>query len=95
MKGRTAAFLRDRATLINLRIRALRSKQCSVKENDYVCPEVFLDAVSEKLASMAVLFLNVELLSEFYYQVELFVQKILSLVSKRVGQPSLTFFVVR
>jgi dynamin-like GTPase MGM1, mitochondrial len=55
--------------LINLRIRALKSKQCSVKENDYVCPEVFLDAVSEKLASMAVLFLNVELLSEFYYQV--------------------------
>jgi dynamin-like GTPase MGM1, mitochondrial len=62
-------FIRDRATLLNLRIRALKSKQCAVKENNYVCPEVFLDAVADKLASMAVLFLQVELVSEFYYQV--------------------------
>jgi dynamin-like GTPase MGM1, mitochondrial len=67
--GRTTLFIRDRATLLNLRIRALRSKQCAVKENNYVCPEVFLDAVADKLASMAVLFLQVELVSEFYYQV--------------------------
>lgn len=66
--GRTAAFIRDRATLLNLRIRALKSKQCAVKENNYVCPEVFLDAVADKLASMAVLFLQVELVSEFNYQ---------------------------
>lgn len=30
---------------------------------------MFLDAVADKLASMAVLFLQVELVSEFYYQV--------------------------
>jgi dynamin-like GTPase MGM1, mitochondrial len=36
-------------------------------KNKYYCPEVFLDAVATKLASTAVLFLNVELLSEFYY----------------------------
>lgn len=36
-------------------------------KNKYHCPEVFLDAVATKLASTAVLFLNVELLSEFYY----------------------------
>lgn len=36
-------------------------------KNKYYCPEVFLDAVASKLASTAVLFLNVELLSEFYY----------------------------
>lgn len=36
-------------------------------KNKYHCPEVFLDAVASKLASTAVLFLNVELLSEFYY----------------------------
>ena len=69
MLGRNAVFVQDRATLLNLRIRALRSKQCSVKENNYVCPEIFLDAVADKLASMAVLFLQVELVSEFYYQV--------------------------
>ena len=67
--GRRALFLRDRANLLNFRIRATKSKQCAVKDNASVCPEVFLDAVSEKLASMAVLFLDVELISEFHYQV--------------------------
>ena len=31
------------------------------------CPEIFLDVVASKLTQTAVLFLNVELLSEFYY----------------------------
>jgi hypothetical protein len=46
---------------------AVRSKQCASKKNKYYCPEVFLDVVADKLTSTAVLFLNVELLSEFYY----------------------------
>jgi dynamin-like GTPase MGM1, mitochondrial len=46
---------------------AVKSKQCGSMKNKYHCPEVFLDAVATKLASTAVLFLNVELLSEFYY----------------------------
>lgn len=46
---------------------AVRSKQCATKKNKYFCPEVFLDVVADKLTSTAVLFLNVELLSEFYY----------------------------
>lgn len=46
---------------------AVKSKQCASLKNKYYCPEVFLDAVATKLASTAVLFLNVELLSEFYY----------------------------
>lgn len=46
---------------------AVKSKQCANLKNKYHCPEVFLDAVATKLASTAVLFLNVELLSEFYY----------------------------
>ena len=50
-----------------MRLLALKSKQCSVKSNKYYCPEVFLDVVADKLTSTAVLFLNVELLSEFYY----------------------------
>jgi hypothetical protein len=36
-------------------------------KNKYYCPEVFLDVVANKLTQTAVLFLNVELLSEFYY----------------------------
>ncbi|OAA64652.1 mitochondrial dynamin GTPase [Niveomyces insectorum RCEF 264] len=66
-KGREAAFLRDRADIINMRLLAVKAKQCRSLQNKYYCPEVFLDAVATKLASTAVLFLNVEMLSEFYY----------------------------
>lgn len=66
-KGREAIFLRDRADIIKMRMLAVKSKQCANIKNKYHCPEVFLDAVASKLASTAVLFLNVELLSEFYY----------------------------
>lgn len=65
--GREAVFLRDRADIIKMRMLAAKSKQCANIKNKYHCPEVFLDAVASKLASTAVLFLNVELLSEFYY----------------------------
>ncbi|KAL1952698.1 hypothetical protein VTO42DRAFT_4436 [Malbranchea cinnamomea] len=66
-KGREAVFLRDRANLLKMRILAVRSKQCASKRNKYYCPEIFLDIVADKLTATAVLFLNVELLSEFYY----------------------------
>ena len=50
-----------------MRLLAVKSKQCATKSNKYYCPEVFLDVAADKLTSTAVLFLNVELLSEFYY----------------------------
>jgi hypothetical protein len=50
-----------------MRLTALKSPQCATPKNRYYCPEIFLDVVSTKLTSTAVLFLNVELLSEFYY----------------------------
>ena len=50
-----------------MRLLALKTRQCSTKTNKYHCPEIFLDVVADKLTSTAVLFLNVELLSEFYY----------------------------
>ena len=50
-----------------MRIAAVKSKPCASMKNKYYCPEVFLDVVSTKLTSTAVLFLNVELLSEFFY----------------------------
>lgn len=65
--GREAVFLRDRADIINMRLLAVKSRQCKDLKNKYYCPEVFLDAAASKLAQTAVLFLNVELLSEFYY----------------------------
>lgn len=65
--GREGVFLRDRSEILKMRLLALKSKQCAVSSNKYHCPEIFLDVVAEKLTSTAVLFLNVELLSEFYY----------------------------
>lgn len=64
--GREAVFLRDRADIINMRIVAAKSRKCKALENRYYCPEVFLDAVATKLAQTAVLFLNVEMLNDFY-----------------------------
>lgn len=66
-KGREAMFLRDRGDILKLRMAAVKSRQCKSKENKYYCPEVFLDVVADKLTQTAVLFLNVELLSDFYY----------------------------
>ena len=50
-----------------MRLLATKSRQCANLKNKYHCPEIFLDVVADKLTSTAVLFLNVELLSEFYY----------------------------
>lgn len=50
-----------------MRLAAVKSTQCATQKNKYYCPEVFLDVVADKLTSTAVLFLNVELLSEFYH----------------------------
>jgi len=69
--GREGIFLRDRADLLKMRLYACKSKQCASKSNKYYCPEIFMDVVAEKLTATAVLFLNVELLSEFYYNVSL------------------------
>lgn len=65
--GQEGVFLRDRAEIIKMRLMAVKSKQCSTLKNKYYCPEIFLDVVASKLTQTAVLFLNVELLSEFYY----------------------------
>ena len=67
-KGREALFLRDRADILRMRLAAIKSRQCSNPKNKYHCPEVFLDAVADKLTSTADLFLDAELLSKFYYQ---------------------------
>lgn len=67
-RGREGQFLRDRATILNLRLKALKSNSCKTKDNKFKCPEVFLNVVSDKLTTTAVLFLNVELLTDFFYK---------------------------
>lgn len=67
-RGKEALFLRDRTDILRMRLAAVKSKQCAQPMNKYYCPEVFLDAVADKLTSTADLFLDAELLSKFYYQ---------------------------
>lgn len=67
-RGKDAIFLKDRLSLLKMRYLFIKnSKKCKSKENKYQCPEVFLDAVATKISTTAILFLNVELLSDFYY----------------------------
>ena len=67
-KGQDAIFLKERASLLKMRYQFVKnSKKCKKKENKYQCPEIFMDSVASKITSTAILFLNVELLSDFYY----------------------------
>lgn len=65
-RGSEALFLEQRTNMLNKRLKMVKNK-CRFKSDKDCCPEVFLNAVSEKLTSTAVLFLNVELLSDFFY----------------------------
>lgn len=58
--------------ILKLRSLALRSKRCKAgPSNDVFCPEAFLDVVAEKLAYTSAMFINIELLDHFFYQVSL------------------------
>jgi hypothetical protein len=60
----------DRLGILKLRLAALKSKRCrSGPENDVLCPEAFLNVVADKLAYTAAMFINIELLDHFFYQV--------------------------
>ena len=60
----------DRLVILKMRLTALKSKRCKGgPQNDVFCPEAFLDVVAEKLAHTAAMFINIELLDHFFYQV--------------------------
>jgi len=60
----------DRLNVLKLRLKALKSKRCRVgPESDVLCPEVFLNALADKLAYTSAMFINIELLEQFFYQV--------------------------
>ncbi|CAJ0833955.1 9450_t:CDS:2 [Entrophospora sp. SA101] len=67
-KAREAIFLRDRSMILKYRLAALKSRQCKLPENKQFCPEAFLNVVAEKLTYTAVMFIQVELLNEFFFQ---------------------------
>ncbi|KAJ2159898.1 mitochondrial dynamin GTPase Msp1 [Coemansia sp. RSA 552] len=61
-------MIQDRMSILRLRRKALASNACASPENKRFCPETFLDVVAEKLAYNAVLFINYELLQDFFFQ---------------------------
>jgi len=68
--ARTAMMYSERINMLKLRLAALKSKPCRAgPENDVLCPEAFLSAVADKLAYTSAMFINIELLEQFFYQV--------------------------
>ncbi|KAL9559600.1 hypothetical protein PS6_000695 [Mucor atramentarius] len=66
-KAKEALFLQDRAMIIKYRLAALKSRQCKTSENKQYCPEAFLNIIAEKLTYTAVMFIQVELLNDFFF----------------------------
>lgn len=69
IKAREARFLQQRSDILKMRIAALKARRCKAgPESKAFCPEAFLNVVADKLTYTAVMFINIELLSEFFYQ---------------------------
>ena len=67
--ARYAALYTDRLDILKLRLAGLKSKKCKTgPENDMLCPEAFLNVVADKLAYTSSMFINIELLDQFFYQ---------------------------
>ncbi|KAL0954752.1 hypothetical protein HGRIS_003703 [Hohenbuehelia grisea] len=69
LDARHAMLYTDRLSILRLRLAALKSKRCKAgPENDVLCPEAFLNVVADKLAYTSAMFINIELLDQFFYQ---------------------------
>ncbi|KAK8865781.1 hypothetical protein IAR55_000928 [Kwoniella newhampshirensis] len=67
--GRHALLLANRLTLLKLRQQALKSRRCRQgPDQSAFCPEAFLSVVADKLAYTSTMFINIELLEQFFYQ---------------------------
>ncbi|KAG6862040.1 hypothetical protein C0995_008228 [Termitomyces sp. Mi166 len=67
--ARHAMLYTDRLSILKLRLLALKSKRCRAgPESAVFCPEIFLNVVADKLAQTSTMFINIELLEQFFYQ---------------------------
>ncbi|KAG5340908.1 hypothetical protein C0989_012660 [Termitomyces sp. Mn162] len=67
--ARHAMLYTDRLSILKLRLLALKSKRCRAGPDSAVfCPEIFLNVVADKLAQTSTMFINIELLEQFFYQ---------------------------
>lgn len=67
-KARQVMDAQNLLDTISHRLAAVKSNRCSTVNGKNICPEVFLSVVAEKLASTSVLFIYIELLNEFFFQ---------------------------
>ncbi|WWC58534.1 uncharacterized protein I303_101077 [Kwoniella dejecticola CBS 10117] len=67
--GRHALLLSNRLNLLKIRQQALKSRRCKMgPDQSAFCPEAFLAVVADKLAYTSTMFINIELLEQFFYQ---------------------------
>lgn len=60
----------ERLNILKLRVATLKSKRCRAgPESDLLCPEAFLSVVADKLVYTSAMFIHIELLDHFFYQV--------------------------
>jgi hypothetical protein len=68
-KAKESMWLNERTNVLKMRMAALKSRRCRTgPESKAFCPEAFLNVVADKLTYTAVMFINIELLAEFFYQ---------------------------
>jgi len=60
-------------------------------QNDVFCPEAFLNVVADKLAYTATMFLNIELLDQFFYQVRIILSRSLNRAKSVLGLIAVQF----
>jgi len=71
--ARYAMMYNERLSILKLRLLALKSPRCKAgPQSEVLCPEAFLNVVADKLAYTSAMFINVELLDQFFYQVRTF-----------------------
>ncbi|ORY51496.1 hypothetical protein BCR33DRAFT_712540 [Rhizoclosmatium globosum] len=66
--AREALRLQKHISTLQGRLGALRSRQCAVSTNKSCCPEALMEVLADKLTYTAVMFIYVELLNEFFFQ---------------------------
>ncbi|WWC86144.1 uncharacterized protein L201_001017 [Kwoniella dendrophila CBS 6074] len=67
--GRDALLLSNRLSLLKIRQQAIKSRRCKLgPDQSAFCPEAFLAVVADKLAYTSTMFINIELLEQFFYQ---------------------------
>ena len=63
-----AIITKGKITILQNRISTLKSSKCAYSTSKRACPEIFETVITQKLAQTAVLFIYIELLNEFFFQ---------------------------